>query len=92
MARMRRIQIVMDPELDDWLERESAARGISKSALVRECVRTGSDQKPFDNGLWKLIGFAGDVEPIANVDEFLYGPISEEAWPSLTRRSGLPKR
>ena len=33
-----------------------------------------------------------DVEPVADIDEFLYGPISEEAWPSLTRRSGSPER
>lgn len=90
MARMRRIQVVIDPELDDWLESEAAAQGLSKSALVRECVRERSGQ-PFDNGLWRLPTF-DDVEPIENIDEFLYGPISEEAWPSLTRRSGSPER
>jgi hypothetical protein len=83
---------MIEPELDDWLEREAAGRGVSKGALVRECVRSRADDKPFDNGLWKLIGFAGDAEPVENIDEFLYGPISEEAWPSLTRRSGSPKR
>jgi len=78
MARMRRIQVVIDPELDDWLEQEAAARGLSKSALVRECVREHAS-KPFDNGLWRLIGFAGDAEPIENIDEFLYGPLGENA-------------
>jgi Ribbon-helix-helix protein, copG family len=89
MARMRRIQVVIDPELDDRLEQEAAARGISKSALVRASVEHELSE-PFDNGLWKLVGMF-DVEPIENIDEFLYGPISEEAWPSLTRRSGSPK-
>ena len=74
MARMRRLQIMIDPELDDWLEREAAARGISKGALVRECVREGAEEKPFDNGLWKLIGIAGDAEPVDDIDEYLYGP------------------
>ena len=92
MARMRRIQIVMDIQLDEWLEREAAARGTSKSALVRECVRKEADQKPFDNGLWRLVAMFPDAEPIENIDEFLYGPISEEAWPSSTRPSGSPKQ
>jgi Ribbon-helix-helix protein, copG family len=74
MARMRRLQIMIDPELDDWLEREAAARGISKGAIVRQCVRDGAEEKPFDNGLWKLAGIAGDAEPVADIDEYLYGP------------------
>lgn len=90
MARMRRIQVVIDPELDDRLEREAAARGTSKSALIRVAVEHELSE-PFDNGLWRLPTF-DDVEPVADIDEFLYGPISEEAWPSLTRRSGSPER
>ncbi len=87
---MRRIQVVIDPELDDRLEREAATRGLSKSALVRTAVERELAQ-PFDNGLWKLVGMFPDAEPIENIDESLYGPISEEAWPSLTRRSGSRK-
>jgi hypothetical protein len=90
MARMRRIQVVIDPELDDRLEQEAAARRVSKSALVRDALQREL-AKPFDNGLWKLVGMFDDVEPIENIDEFLYGPISEEAWPSLTRPSGSQK-
>jgi ribbon-helix-helix CopG family protein len=90
MARMRRIQVVIDPELDDRLEREAAARGTSKSALIRVAVERELSE-PFDNGLWRLVGMFPDVEPIQNIEEFLYGPISEEAWPSLTRRSGSQK-
>jgi Ribbon-helix-helix protein, copG family len=91
MARMRRIQVVIDPELDDRLEREAASRGVSKSALVRECLAQGLPSEGYDNGLWKLVGMFPDAEPIENIDELLYGPISEDAWPSSTRRSGLQK-
>ena len=92
MARMRRIQIVIDPELDDRLEREAAARQVSKSALVRDCVERGLASEPFDNGLWKLAGMFPDADPIEDIDAVLYGPISETAWPSSTRPSGSPKR
>ena len=87
---MRRIQVVIDAELDDRLAREASARGLSKSALVREAVEHELAE-PFDNGLWRLPTF-DDVEPVEDIDEFLYGPISEEAWPSLTRRSGSRER
>ena len=77
MARMRRIQVVIDPELDDRLERESAARGLSKSALVRASVERELAE-PFDNGLWRLPTF-DDVEPVENIDEFLYGTLQTDA-------------
>ena len=90
MARMRRIQVVMDSELDDRLEREATARGLSKSALVRNAVERELSE-PFDNGMWRLPVF-DDVEPIDDIDGFLYGALSEEAWPSSTRPSGSPEQ
>jgi hypothetical protein len=79
MARMRRIQVVIDHELDEWLQREAETRRISKSALIRECVRKEADEKPFDNGLWKLVGMFPDVEPVEDIDEFLYGTLQTDA-------------
>lgn len=90
MARMRRIQVVIDPELDDRLQREATVRGVSKSALVRNALQRELSE-PFDNGLWRLPVF-DDVEGIDDIDEFLYGPLSEEAWPSSTPPSGSPER
>ena len=73
MARMRRINIVIDAELDDRLEREAAARGQSKSALVRECVDRGL-AVPFDNGLRSMPVFdAGEPGDSTNHDEIIYG-------------------
>ena len=82
MARMRRIQVVIDPELDDRLEREAAARGLSKSALVRECVERELPLKTFDNGLSRLadelVPLFADVESVDDIDEYLYGSLGQE--------------
>ena len=83
MTRMRRINIVIDPELDDRLEREAAARNTSKSALVRECVERGLPAVSADNGLSAaadaLLPVFADVEPVDDIDEYLYGSLGEEA-------------
>lgn len=80
MARMRRIQVVIDPELDDRLEQEAAARGMSKSALVRESVERELAE-PYDNGLAAIGALSvlfEDVEPV-DVDTQLYGPLEADA-------------
>jgi len=82
MPRMRRIQVVIDPELDDRLEREAAARGISKSALIRECVARELPEEPLDNGLLALLELSkltAHVEPVDDIDEFLYGSLGSGA-------------
>mgnify|MGYP003435731272 CR=1 FL=1 len=82
MARMRRINIVIDPELDDRLEREAAARNTSKSALVRECVERGLPRQVEDNGLLGLLELSKEfahVEPVDDIDEYLYGPLGPDA-------------
>ncbi len=73
MTRMRRINIVIDAELDDRLKREAEARGSSKSAVVRECVDRGL-AVPFDNGLRSLPVFdAGAGDDAINHDDVIYG-------------------
>lgn len=80
MAKMRRINIVIDAELDDRIEREAAARNTSKSAVVRECVEQGLPAEPFDNGLAAIGALSylfADVEP-TDLDTELYGPLEAD--------------
>jgi hypothetical protein len=77
---MRRINVVIDPELDDRLEEEAARRGMSKSALVRDCVDRGLPQ-PGENGLrWigELSRLTAHVES-ADIDTELYGPLEADS-------------
>lgn len=69
---MRRVQILLDEELDDTLEREATASGTSKSALIRRLVREGlAELPPLDSDpLSRTIG-ADDFDP-APVDEVVY--------------------
>ncbi|MPZ23229.1 MAG: ribbon-helix-helix protein, CopG family [Dehalococcoidia bacterium] len=69
---MRRLQILMDEELDDALERMARQTKRSKSDLVREFVRARVRPLPpiEEDPLWEMIG-VDDVEP-ASVDDVVY--------------------
>jgi hypothetical protein len=71
-STVRRLQISIDEELDDFLAAEAARRGTSKAALIREYVRehAGADGREPDP-LAEFIG-AIDAEP-GDIDEVVYG-------------------
>ena len=46
MARMKRLQISLEPELDRELGRAATARGISKAELVRRSLRDQLEPRP----------------------------------------------
>ena len=79
MARMRRIQVVIDPELDDRLQQEAAARGMSKSALIRVSVERELTGEPRNGLRWigELRSHFVDVEPV-HIDTELYGPLEAD--------------
>ena len=81
MARMRRIQVVIDPDLDDRLQREAAARGISKSALIRVSVERELAVEPANGLRWigELSSTFDDVESVDDIDEYLYGSLGSDA-------------
>ena len=73
---MKRLQIMIDEDLDEALDRQAAREGTSKAALIRRYVR--DRMKPLPpleaDPLWQMVG-ADDFEPVG-VDELLYGPLT----------------
>ena len=70
---MKRLQILIDDDLGDALDRRSAEEGISKAALIRRVVRNALQPLPsLDNDpLSSMIGI-DDFEP-GSIDDVVYG-------------------
>ena len=71
---MKRLQIMIDEDLDQFLAVEALERGTSKAAIIRDCLREAFDRDlpPWeDDPITKMIG-VDDVEP-ADIDEVVYG-------------------
>jgi hypothetical protein len=66
------LQISIDDDLDEALDRRSAAEGVSKAALVRRFVRKELEPLPAldEDPLWEFAG-AGSFEP-GDVDDVVY--------------------
>ncbi|MCC6221885.1 MAG: ribbon-helix-helix protein, CopG family [Thermoleophilia bacterium] len=72
---LRRVQLVLDRELDDALAREARRAGISKSELARRILRERLEPVPplEDDPLWELVGIvAGASNDSARVDDVVY--------------------
>ena len=69
---MKRLQILIDEELDEALEREAVRTKTSKAALIREYVRERLDSlPPLDSDpLWRMAG-TDDFEP-ESIDDVVY--------------------
>jgi len=72
---MKRLQIMIDEDLDESLERQARDEGASKGALIRRYVRerlmplAPIEQDP----LWALVGLVeGEREDSARVDDVVY--------------------
>lgn len=74
IARMRRIQIHIDEDLDDAAEREAARRGMSKAALIRESLaeRLSVTQTPKEDPWEAMCGWLDDGA-VKDIDAVLYG-------------------
>jgi Ribbon-helix-helix protein, copG family len=78
VARMKRLQISIEPELDLAVERRAEEEGLSKAEVIRRCVREEIRPLPSieDDPLFKMFKSPGSSQPGDNrtVDEVVYGP------------------
>jgi hypothetical protein len=76
MSEVKRLQIMIDEDLDEALGRQARAERVSKAALIRRYVRERLTPLPpiEEDPIWDLVGAEPDVEPVDDIDEFLYGP------------------
>ena len=72
MSAVKRLQIMIEKDLDDLLGRQARAEGCSKAALVRRYVR---ERLHVPNSDDPLRGMAGAYEglPAEDIDEVVYG-------------------
>jgi hypothetical protein len=71
---MKRLQIMIEEELDEALEHQARKEGTSKAALIRRYV--GRELKPLpplhEDPLWEMVGADPHAEP-GDIDEVVYG-------------------
>ena len=72
MANVKRLQIMIDEDLDQILERMAQEQGTSKAALIRRFVRDRvANPAPIEqDAIWELVGIS-DAEP-EPVDDVVY--------------------
>jgi hypothetical protein len=73
---MKRLQILIDEDLDAELERAAHREGRSKGALVRESLRKQLRPLPpiEEDPIWRLAGrWSFDPVPPEAIDEVVYG-------------------
>lgn len=71
---MKRLQIMIEEDLDEALAARARREGVSKAALLRQFAR--KELKPLpaiqEDPLWELVEADPDVEP-GDIDEVVYG-------------------
>jgi hypothetical protein len=76
MPDVKRLQIMIDEDLDAILERMARDEGTSKAALIRRFVRERVSPLPpiRDDAVWEMSGIAGDIEivPGETIDDVVY--------------------
>jgi hypothetical protein len=69
---MKRLQILIEDDLEEALDRRSAEEGVSKAALIRRFVRNALKPLPSleDDPLFAMVG-VDDFDP-APIDDVVY--------------------
>jgi hypothetical protein len=76
MAHVKRLQIMIEEELDAELGRQAAKEGVSKAALIRRYV--GERLRPLppleEDPLWDIVGMIkdGGSDDSSRIDEVVY--------------------
>jgi Ribbon-helix-helix protein, copG family len=76
-ANVRRLQIMIDEDLDEALARQAREEGTSKAALIRRYVRERIKPLPpiEEDPLWEIKGMVqGGPDDSLSVDDVVYGP------------------
>jgi Ribbon-helix-helix protein, copG family len=78
MARMKRLQISIEPELDRAVERRAEEEGLSKAEVIRRCVREKVEPLPpiEDDPLFKMFMApvkGGDPNSSMTINDVVYG-------------------
>jgi hypothetical protein len=76
-ANVRRLQIMIDEDLDEALARQAQQEGTSKAALIRRYVRERIKPLPpiEEDPLWEIKGMVhGGPDDSLSVDDVVYGP------------------
>jgi hypothetical protein len=77
MERVKRLQIMIEEDLDLALGRQAAQEGVSKAALIRRYV--GERLRPLppleEDPLWEIVGMikSGSPNDSSRIDEVVYG-------------------
>jgi hypothetical protein len=76
MSSVKRLQIMIEEDLDAALGRRAREEGVSKAALIRRYVRMAVAPVPplEEDPLWSMVGADVEAEPATDIDEVLYGP------------------
>lgn len=77
MARMKRLQFMIEPELDGALEGAALRARVSKGEFIRRAIRAQIDPLPplEEDPLFEMFG-AFDAEPLppgVTLDDVIYG-------------------
>jgi hypothetical protein len=78
MSAVKRLQIMIEEELDAALGRQAAEEGVSKAALIRRYVRERLRPLPplEEDPLWQLAGMIeGAPDDSQRIDEVVYGDL-----------------
>lgn len=79
MRCVKRLQIMIEEDLDAALGRQAKEEGVSKAALIRRYV--GERLRPLpplaDDPLWDIVGMikGGSPDDSSRIDEIVYGDV-----------------